>query len=83
MTIRYTPDFIYSFKHKVHRDLPYKTLNILHLNRKIRAKLNDKDLKIFNRIYICSWNVNTIQPLFDLENLLKFQDDAPDICVFG
>lgn len=35
------------------------------------------------KIYICSWNVNTIQPLFDLENLLKFQDDAPDICVFG
>lgn len=49
MTIYYTPDFIYSFKNKIHQNLPYKTLNILNLNRKIRAKLNDKDLKIFNR----------------------------------
>lgn len=36
------------------------------------------------RIYICTWNVNTKQPDFDISQLLLFDINAlPDICVFG
>lgn len=49
MTKVYSSEFILSLKYKVNRELPYKTLNILNLNRKIKATLNEKDLKIFNR----------------------------------
>lgn len=35
-------------------------------------------------IFICSWNVSTIQPNFDLSKLIKFpKKSSPDICVFG
>lgn len=54
----------------------------MHTRRgRITSAKNDefKNLKI----YICSWNVNAKQPSFDLDNLLKFNETSPDICVFG
>lgn len=35
-------------------------------------------------VYVCSWNVNSVKPKFDLSNLIKFEiNNQPDICVFG
>lgn len=35
------------------------------------------------KVYICTWNVSTVQPYFDLDKLLQFSKSTPDICVFG
>lgn len=45
----YDVDFFYQFQYKVNRELPIKTMKALNISTKIRAVMNDKDLKIFNR----------------------------------
>lgn len=47
--VQFSVDFIYQFKHKINRELPQKTMRALNMNTKIRAVMNEKDLKIFNR----------------------------------
>jgi len=46
--IQYHEDFIYNMRFSVRRQLPDSVFNILNNNSKIRTKLNDKDLKVFN-----------------------------------
>ena len=47
--VSYDVDFIYQFRFKVNRELPAKTMKALNMNTRIRAVMNEKDLKIFNR----------------------------------
>jgi len=47
--VQYDVDFIYEFRHKIQRELPHRVMKTLHMNTKIRAVMNEKDLKIFNR----------------------------------
>jgi len=48
--IQYHEDFIYNMRFSVRRQLPDSVFSILNNNSKIRTKLNDRDLKIFNRV---------------------------------
>lgn len=47
--VQYDVDFIYEFRHTIQRELPHRVMKTLHMNTKIRAVMNEKDLKIFNR----------------------------------
>jgi hypothetical protein len=47
--ITYDMDFVFQLKYKVNRELPVKTMKALNISTKIRAVMNEKDLKIFNR----------------------------------
>ena len=47
--IQYDVDFIDSFQFRNNRELPFKVMKALNISTKIRAVMNDKDLKIFNR----------------------------------
>lgn len=44
-----------------------------------QADIDHKNLKV----YICTWNVNSKQPAFELDNLLKWTQGSPDLAVFG
>ena len=47
------------------------------------ARRDNKHFCCF-RLYVCTWNVATQQPHFDLSGLVKFDSkDQPDICLFG
>jgi len=58
--ITFDVGFIHSFRHKVNRELPMKVMKTLNMKTKIRTKLNDKDLKIFNRV-IDNFNVEELE----------------------
>ena len=47
--VQYDVDFIYEFRYKINKELPHRVMKTLHMNTKIRAVMNEKDLKIFNR----------------------------------
>lgn len=46
---QYDINFFYSVQHKVHYELPVSVMKKLNLSTKIKATMNEKDLKIFNR----------------------------------
>ena len=46
---QYDLDFFYSFRYKVNRELPVRVMKKLNMSTKIKAVMNEKDLKIFNR----------------------------------
>jgi len=47
--IQYNVDFIYQFSHRIQRELPVEVMKTLNLSTKIKAVMNDNDLKIFNK----------------------------------
>lgn len=42
-------NYINSFRHRINRELPFSVMKALNISTKIKAVMNDKDLKIFNR----------------------------------
>lgn len=48
--ITYNVDYIRSFSNKINKPLPHSVLKLINLQTKINAKMQTKDLKIFNRV---------------------------------
>ena len=58
--ITYNVNYINKFRHQVRKGLPNKVARLLNIKTKIRVKMNDKDLKIFNRV-IDNFNEEELQ----------------------